>query len=805
MSNVLYLELIEKGYRVFPVKRNGKEPLTPNGVNDATNDRRFVEEWARSYPDCNWGVACFNVIVFDLDRKKTVLDADGRPAKDANGNKVYRVLSDEELFEHWNYLREAYGLPEAPEVITGGGGRHYYYKRPYAEIKGRTRITYPRNGETVASNIDIRVGNQYVLAPGSLHESGNRYQTANLWAVDELNELPAEFVEILPQQRQAAPQAVTNQPTEYRRGTDVVERCRRYVEQMEPAVQGQGGHGQLLNAATVIFWEFGLERADGWPIYEEYYSRCLPPYTDAKEIEHKYQDALNVIGPKSGKPRGWRANWKPDNGDSIQQLANVLLNALGRPQSAPGATDGQTAQAEGARVTKPKFIIQPDEDFSDDIFDSFDSDENYIETGFPELDEALDGGLSGLTILGGIPAVGKSSFALQIADYNAAIGKRVLIVSLEMSRKQLVAKTVSKISGGLAYGAEDGGLLDFLTSEQIEKRRNPECLTVRQIMRKKKMIETEKQLELYRQSRDLFQKYVQSYRYILQRGDGDARRVSSLDIIEALEWYEKQTGFKPDLIVTDYLQLFDEMSETGRDLSDKQQVDQAVGNLKLISEKTSVIAVASFNRNAYYKEAGRDAFKESGGIEYTAELMLALQPDIQWGDDVEATKAELNQWKKMNPRPLVLSILKDRYGADGEQFRLGMLPQSGAFFYDGSRPPKNKRNWRKDSPLLADVAAAVADALRKSPGLTMTMSNLYESFGGFAVGGVETDCALYTPQDIRRAINQPKSLLKRYNDSNGVEMVRLVTEQPPQILPAGSPTKAVARELDEQDYFDSID
>ena len=401
--------------------------------------------------------------------------------------------------------------------------------------------------------------------------------------------------------------------------------------------------------------------------------------------------------------------------------------------------------------------------------------------------------------------MGKSSFALQIADYNAAIGKRVLIVSLEMSRKQLVAKTVSRISGGLAYGAEDGGLLDFLASEQIEKRRNPECLTVRQIMRKKKMIETEKQLELYRQSRDLFQKYVQSYRYILQRGDGDARRVSSLDIIEALEWYEKQTGFKPDLIVTDYLQLFDEMSETGRDLSDKQQVDQAVGNLKLISEEIPVIAVASFHRNAYYKEAGRDAFKESGGIEYTAELMLALQPDIQWGDDVEATKAELTEWKQRNPRPLVLSILKDRYGEDGKSFRLGMIPQSGAFYYDGSRPPKNKRNWRKDSPLLADVAAAVADALRKSPGLTMTMSNLYESFGGFAVGGVETDCPFYTPQDIRRAINQPKSLLKRYNDSNGVEWVRLVTEQPPQILPAGSPTKAVARELDEQDYFDSID
>ena len=769
--NQIYLELIEHGYKILPVEKGGKKPMTPHGVKDATNDREQVERWAREYPGCNWGIACSNVIVFDLDKVEK------------RGGQVVRVLTDAELMEHWHYLRETYGLPEAPEVVTGSGGRHYYFKRPYAEIKARTKFKYQRNGEQVESNIDIRVGDIYVVAPGSVNADGNPYQSACLWAVDELNELPAEFVEILPKKNEqtAAPVRVTDWPTEYR-GADVVGRCRRYVEQMEPAVQGQGGHGQLLNAACVIFWDFGLEQVEGWPIYLDYCDRCEPPFLDNKEIEHKYYEAFKV-GAENGKPRGWRNNRKPDT------------SAIGRAVNAPPATDGQTDREGGKRADGPKFLIRPDEDFSDDIFDGFGKDAKIIETGLPELDEFLDGGLSGLTILGGVPAVGKSSFALQIADYNAANGKRVLIVSLEMSRAQLVAKTLSRISAGVVCGRADGGLLEYLTTEETENRqignKLGKCLTVREIMRTKEGAWDKGKLEIYQQSKSFYSDYIKSYRYIMQRERGELRLIASRDLIASLEWYQQQTGFAPDMIVTDYLQLFDETSETGRDLTDKQQADQTVSNLKLISEEIPVVAVASFNRAAYYKPASRESFKESGGLEYTAELLLALQPSVEWWGTEDETKQLIDEWKEKNPRPIDLVILKDRFGADGKTFNFGMLPTSGGFYYEGERKPKQRRNFRAGRTLLVSVEADISEVLRETAGFDMSINEL--------TGKLRNG---YSMEDVRRAINRPKSLLRHYNDATGEERVRLVTEKEQ----AGNDTAQDApRELDEQDYLESID
>jgi len=67
-----------------------------------------------------------------------------------------------------------------------------------------------------------------------------------------------------------------------------------------------------------------------------------------------------------------------------------------------------------------------------------------IKTGFGELDAALDGGLyEGLYIVGAISSLGKTTFVLQLADQIAQRGHDVLIFSLEMSRFELMAKSIS--------------------------------------------------------------------------------------------------------------------------------------------------------------------------------------------------------------------------------------------------------------------------------------------------------------------------------------------------------------------------
>ena len=84
--------------------------------------------------------------------------------------------------------------------------------------------------------------------------------------------------------------------------------------------------------------------------------------------------------------------------------------------------------------------------FNSYVVEAGDGRENFIPSGFPRLDKILGGGFirSGLYIVGARPAMGKSTFALNLADN---IGGGVLFTSLEMSPEQITAKRVSRLTG----------------------------------------------------------------------------------------------------------------------------------------------------------------------------------------------------------------------------------------------------------------------------------------------------------------------------------------------------------------------
>jgi replicative DNA helicase len=70
---------------------------------------------------------------------------------------------------------------------------------------------------------------------------------------------------------------------------------------------------------------------------------------------------------------------------------------------------------------------------------------NREKTGFPSLDDWLGGGLyEGLAVLSGFPSLGKTSFLWQIAENVAAAGCHALFFSLEMSRADMLAKSLSR-------------------------------------------------------------------------------------------------------------------------------------------------------------------------------------------------------------------------------------------------------------------------------------------------------------------------------------------------------------------------
>lgn len=230
-----------------------------------------------------------------------------------------------------------------------------------------------------------------------------------------------------------------------------------------------------------------------------------------------------------------------------------------------------------------------------------------IKTGFPSLDKLLDGGLyAGLYIIGAISSLGKTTFCLQIADQIAAAGENVLIFSLEMSRDELIAKSVSRLS------------LD-LDLERNNSTKNAK--TTRGILagsRYSLYSDTEK--EIIKGAIEQYSTFAGNI-YITE-GVGN---IGVQQIVEAVKRFQRTTGKAP-VVLIDYIQI---LAPADPRSTDKQNTDKAVLELKRLSRDYSipVIGISSFNRENYTAPVNLAAFKESGAIEYSSDVLIGLQYD----------------------------------------------------------------------------------------------------------------------------------------------------------------------------------
>ncbi len=270
------LRLAALGYPVFPCFPKTKKPANEDGVSGASCDPALVTAWWRRNPRANIGLACHHCLIIDVDVK---------PEEGKRGDLDMPILV------------EALGtLPRSPMAKSGGGGWHLFFQKPQEEVSGQPGV--PWQGKATA--IDIRVGNQYVVAPPSVHESENLYE----WvrppvAVAELPCLPQRWIDdFLPKRREGGGNclevpAIRSGLPPPDSGLSIIERCRKYVATIPPAIEKQHGSIPTFRAANVIFHGFGLSREQGWPILVEYSERCQPPWTE-KELIHKMEDAFKA-------------------------------------------------------------------------------------------------------------------------------------------------------------------------------------------------------------------------------------------------------------------------------------------------------------------------------------------------------------------------------------------------------------------------------------------------------------------------------------------------------------------------------
>lgn len=293
-------------------------------------------------------------------------------------------------------------------------------------------------------------------------------------------------------------------------------------------------------------------------------------------------------------------------------------------------------------------------------------DTPYICTGFNELDEILDGGLyEGLYIVGAISSLGKTTLVLQIADQIAKTGEDVLIFSLEMARTELMAKSISRLT------------FERAIDQSIERRYAKTTRGITSSRSYERYGEIEK--NLIRDSIMDYSKYAEHI--FINEGIGD---IGADKIREVVDKHIRITGNKP-VVIVDYLQIIAPYNERA---TDKQNTDKAVLELKRISRdyKIPIIGVSSFNRENYKEEVSMKAFKESGAIEYSSDVLMGLQLKGAGSKDFDEQKE-----KKKEPREVELVILKNRNGKTGVTVEFDYYPLFNYFEETGSEELRKLR------------------------------------------------------------------------------------------------------------------
>lgn len=269
-----------------------------------------------------------------------------------------------------------------------------------------------------------------------------------------------------------------------------------------------------------------------------------------------------------------------------------------------------------------------------------------IPTGFKQLDDILDGGIrDGLHVLGAISSLGKTTLVMQIADQIAQYGEDVLIFSLEMGTNELIAKSVSRNS---LYGAlEDGKPTDNAKS-------------VNDILTGSKHADySDYETNLIEDSIMKYSEYSENI-YIHEGGQG----TSALTVDGITRKHKEVTGKTP-IVIIDYLQILEPIDQHG---TEKMNTDKSVKILKQLSRdlETTVMAISSFNRMNYNTPVSMVSFKESGGIEYSADLVLGLQFSAFSDKSIDNKAIDFDEEKEKEPRKVELKILKNRNGETGK-------------------------------------------------------------------------------------------------------------------------------------------
>lgn len=318
----------------------------------------------------------------------------------------------------------------------------------------------------------------------------------------------------------------------------------------------------------------------------------------------------------------------------IQEIAvNATIKAKeGRDPNA--IANWLTEEIEKLETKRPENIKEQNYRIIDELYHELESDGYFgLTTGYRTLDYNIRGLANGtMTVIGGTPSSGKTTWVLNIINHLCKQNKRVLHVNLEMSNIMLQMKMLS-INTGIS------------TSTLITK---------------KKELDDDK----WKMITNAFEK-MSDYKWY-RIGE---KETSVIDIDNAIK---EQGGF--DICFIDYLQL---LSNTGKKRTRYEDISDISRSLKKLSTKHNIpfVVIASINRNYATREDKMPTMadlRDSGQVEFDSDLILFLNRPSQHGGYDDKYKVDQDQWENY----CELLIAKNRWGQANKKIE---------FLFDGER------------------------------------------------------------------------------------------------------------------------
>jgi len=274
-----------------------------------------------------------------------------------------------------------------------------------------------------------------------------------------------------------------------------------------------------------------------------------------------------------------------------------------------------------------------------------------VKSGYANLD-SFTNLYPGLYVIGAISSLGKTTFIHQIGEQIAQSGTHVLFFSLEQSILELASKSIAR-----AIAQEDEK--NALSSLQVRRGDLSNSKIAAAIDKSKKYSDKITIVEC-------------SFRATID------------DITSTVEEYIKQNNTKP-VVIIDYLQVIQPPLESH--MTTKDLVDYHVRRLKELQtdNKLTLIVISSLNRQNYMTAIDFESFKESGGIEYTADVLWGLQLQCIHKEifdkqgNINKKRGIIVKAKKDIPRKIELICLKNRFGVSSYICHFDYYPKSDWF------------------------------------------------------------------------------------------------------------------------------